>query len=140
MYLKVNACFCIICERFVCCLRTILFYSSIYCEIFAFKLKLFFLLPHIYLNVSNNTFYIISFGIYTNKFGIVLLLLTCIPVLLEIKIPTRSFCAWNNGCTCTISFPQRLCAVYLHENIQPLLSRPTHFSHAGLARIVLKNL
>ena len=42
--------------------------------------------------------------------------------------------------TCTISFPQRLCAVYLRENIQPLLSRPTHFAHAGLARNVLKNL
>ena len=27
--------------------------------------------------------------------------------------------------TCTISFPERLCAVYLRENIQPLLSRPT---------------
>ena len=35
--------------------------------------------------------------------------------------------------TCTISFPERLCAVYLRENIQ-LLSRPTHFAHAGLAR------
>ena len=42
--------------------------------------------------------------------------------------------------TCTISFPERLCAVYLRENIQPLLSRPTHFAHAGLARNVLKNL
>ena len=42
--------------------------------------------------------------------------------------------------TCTISFPQRLCAVYLRENIQPPLSRPTHFAHAGLARNVLKNL
>ena len=26
----------------------------------------------------------------------------------------------------TISFQERLCAVYLRENIQPLLSRPTH--------------
>ena len=42
--------------------------------------------------------------------------------------------------TCTIWFPERLCAVYLRENIQPLLSRPTHFAHAGLARNVLKNL
>ena len=42
--------------------------------------------------------------------------------------------------TCTISFPERLCAVYLRKNIQPLLSRPTHFAHAGLARNVLKNL
>ena len=33
--------------------------------------------------------------------------------------------------TCTISFPHRLCAVYLRENIQPLLSRTTHFAHAG---------
>ena len=32
------------------------------------------------------------------------------------------------------------CAVYLRENIQPLLSRPTHFAHAGLARNVLKNV
>ena len=40
--------------------------------------------------------------------------------------------------TCTISFPQRLCAVYLRKNIQPLLSQSTHF--AGLARNVLKNL
>ena len=38
------------------------------------------------------------------------------------------------------SFQERLCAVYLRENIQPLLSRPTHFAHAGLARNVLKNL
>ena len=29
--------------------------------------------------------------------------------------------------TCPISFPKRLCAVYLRENIQPPLSRPTHF-------------
>ena len=42
--------------------------------------------------------------------------------------------------TCIISFPERLCAVYLGESIQPLLSRPTHFAHAGLARNVLKNL
>ena len=40
----------------------------------------------------------------------------------------------------TISFQERLCAVCLRENIQPLLSRPTHFAHAGLARNVLKNL
>ena len=33
-----------------------------------------------------------------------------------------------------------MCAVYLRENIKPLLSRPTHFAHAGLARNVLKNL
>ena len=32
------------------------------------------------------------------------------------------------------------CAVYLRENIQPLLSRTTHFAHAGLARNVLTNL
>ena len=32
------------------------------------------------------------------------------------------------------------CAVYLRENIQPLLSQPTHFAHVGLARNVLKNL
>ena len=42
--------------------------------------------------------------------------------------------------TYTISFPERLCAVYLRENIQPFLSRPTHFPHVGLARNVLKNM
>ena len=42
----------------------------------------------------------------------------------------------------TISVGTKLCtcAVYLRENIQPPLSRPTHFAHAGLARNVLKNL
>ena len=42
----------------------------------------------------------------------------------------------------TISLGTRLCtcAVYFRENIQPLLTRPTHFAHAGLARNVLKNL
>ena len=42
----------------------------------------------------------------------------------------------------TISVGTKLCtcAVYLRENIQPPLSRPTHFAYAGLARNVLKNL
>ena len=37
----------------------------------------------------------------------------------------------DNSAPCTISFPERLCAVYLRENIQPLLSRPTHFAYSG---------
>ena len=42
----------------------------------------------------------------------------------------------------TISVGTRLCtcAVYLRENIQSALLRPTHFAHAGLAWNVLKNL
>ena len=42
----------------------------------------------------------------------------------------------------TISLGTRLCtcAVYLRKNIQPSLSRLTHFARAGLARNVLKNL
>ena len=52
----------------------------------------------------------------------------------------QHFTTLGNGTRGTISFQERLCAVYLRENIQPLLSRPTHFAHAGLARNVLKNL
>ena len=42
--------------------------------------------------------------------------------------------------TRTISFPERLCAVYLRKNIQPSCHGRQYFDHAGLARNVLKNL